>query len=145
MYDIFSVAKAFLSIAPVSYRKLQALCYYAQAWHLALFNRRLISESFFAGVNGAIAFELMEKYQKYGFELIPQYKETDLPGELTSYIKEVYRAYGHLDELQLEKLTHNEKPWLEARKNIKPWESIGKKISERTMKKYYRDILNAIE
>lgn len=145
MYDIFLVANAFLSIASVSYRKLQALCYYAQAWYLALYSSRLVSEYFFAGVNGAVSFELLEKYQKYGTELIPQYTGADLPEELTAYVQDVYRAYGHLDEYHFEKLIHTEKPWLDARGKCQPWESIGKKISERTMKKYYRGILKTVE
>jgi hypothetical protein len=43
---VFDVAKGFLTIHSMDHKKLQKLCYYAYAWHLGLYNRRLFNERF---------------------------------------------------------------------------------------------------
>lgn len=48
MYSIFDISKYFLSnVTNVTPKKLQKLCYYAEAWSHALFNRSIINDSHF--------------------------------------------------------------------------------------------------
>jgi len=41
-YDINTVANWFLNKYSMSHKKLQKLCYYAEAWHQALYNSPLL-------------------------------------------------------------------------------------------------------
>lgn len=140
--SVLDVAKAFLSIESMTHKKLQKLCYYAQAWHLALYNRRLIKEQFEAWIHGPVCPELYAEYKNYGWETIP--KEQVLPENITDEIMEfiniVYSTYGGFDGDELEALTHLELPWREARKGLEEWEPSNNIISEETMKRYYKYI-----
>lgn len=52
--SIFDIADTFLSIEPMTHKKLQKLCYYAQAWHCALENEPICSASFQAWIHGPV-------------------------------------------------------------------------------------------
>lgn len=140
--SVLDVAKAFLSIESMTHKKLQKLCYYAQAWHLALYNRRLIKEQFEAWVHGPVCPELYAEYKDYGWEAIPreQTRPENITDEIMEFINIVYSTYGHFDGDELETLTHLELPWREAREGLEEWEPSNNIISEETMKTYYKSI-----
>lgn len=139
MATIFDMAKAFLSIESMTNKKLQKLCYYSKAWHLALYGENIISEEFQAWVHGPVCPELYDKYKEYGYNKIPIINSTkDIPETFISFAKEVYDVYGDLTGDELERLTHMELPWINARGELKTWMGSQKIISEEDMKEYYR-------
>lgn len=141
-YGVLLLAKAFLSIASMSHKKLQKLCYYAKAWYLAINDRNLIADDFEAWVHGAVQPDLYQAYRGYGFNYIPLYTgEVSLPEEYISFAKEIYSVYGRYDGDQLEKINHNESPWINARGNLKPWQNCNTVISEDDIKSYYRGLM----
>jgi len=142
--DIYDLANAFLSIEAMTHKKLQKLCYYAKAWYLALNNENLIKEPFEAWVHGAVQPQLYQKYRGYGFQLIPMFNGEllKLPEEFLSFSREIYETYGEFSGDELERINHQEMPWLNARKDLKPWQSGTNIISEDDMKKYYRSLMN---
>ncbi len=140
--DVYTLARSFLCISSMTHKKLQKLCYYAKAWYLAIYDKNIIEEGFEAWVHGAVQPDLYQKYRVYGFSDIP--RETDkstIPEEFLCFAKEIYASYGHLTGDELEKINHSEYPWIEARGNCRPWENCKNKISEDTMKKFYRERL----
>lgn len=137
---IMMMAKAFLTISEMTHKKLQKLCYYAKAWHLALYGDNIINEQFQAWVHGAVQPELYQVYKNYGFEKIPKLLKKDgIPEEFLSFAQEVYDSYGHLSGDELEVINHKEFPWINARKGYEPWEHCENVISEASMIKYYRN------
>ncbi len=142
--DIFDLANAFLSIEAMTHKKLQKLCYYAKAWYLAINDENLVNESFEAWVHGAVQPALYQKYRAYGFQLIPMFNEnrSQLPEEFLSFSREIFESYGEFTGDQLEKINHQELPWLNARQGLKPWQSGNVIISEEDMKKYYRSLMD---
>ncbi|MFM6174756.1 MAG: Panacea domain-containing protein [Sphaerospermopsis kisseleviana] len=71
----FEVAKYFIRLAHetgsfISNLKLQKLVYYAQAWHLALFEQPLFNEDFEAWIHGPVVPELYHYYKKFGWRNI---------------------------------------------------------------------------
>ena len=139
--QIFDLARAFLSIQSMSNKKLQKLCYYAQAWHLALEDEPLINDCVFeAWVHGPVCPELYWQYREYGYDNIPVYEGNinNVSEEIKDFAKEVFDAYGELSGNELEVLSHSEAPWQNARGTLKPWERCNEKISEDDMKNYYR-------
>lgn len=141
--DIFDLANSFLSIEPMTHKKLQKLCYYAKAWYLAINDENLINEPFEAWVHGAVQPALYQKYSAYGFQLIPMYyaDTLKLPEEFINFSREIFQSYGEFSGDELEKINHRETPWLNARKGLKPWQCGNIVISEDDMKKYYRDLM----
>jgi uncharacterized phage-associated protein len=142
--DIYDLANAFLSIEPMTHKKLQKLCYYAKAWYLAINNENIITEPFEAWVHGAVQPALFQKYRAYGFQLIPMFwpEKGLVPEEFTSFAREIYESYGEYDGDELEKINHQEVPWINARKGLKPWQSGDRVISEDDMKTYYRGLMD---
>ena len=141
--DIFDLAHAFLQISSMTHKKLQKLCYYAKAWHLAIYDTNIISEPFEAWVHGAVQPTLYQEYKVYGFGYIPiieEYAES-IPESFTSFAKEIYESYGDLSGDELEKLNHAEYPWINARKGLKAWQGSNNIIDENDMKKYYRSLM----
>lgn len=137
--DIYALAKAFLHIAPMTNKKLQKLCYYAKAWYLALYDENLISEQFQAWVHGAVQPALYQKYKAYGFDYIPKNENiSGVPEHFLSFAQEIYDSYGSFSGDQLERLNHQELPWINARGECNPWENCSNEISENDMKVYYR-------
>ena len=57
-------------------------------------------------------------------------------------LDEVWRVYGKYDADYLESLTHNEKPWQEAREHLSPKENSNITISLDSMKSYYSSLIN---
>ena len=58
MSDIRKVAQYFLSKESMSHKKLQKLCYYAQAWYLANYGKPLMPNRFEAWVHGPVSPDL---------------------------------------------------------------------------------------
>ena len=72
MVSVFDVASWFLSKEKMTHKKLQKLCYYAQAWSYAICPEPISDAKFEAWVHGPVCHELYNKYKSYGFDYIPQ-------------------------------------------------------------------------
>lgn len=142
MATIYEVANYFLSLDDMTHKKLQKLCYYAQAWFLALYDEPLVDNDFQAWVHGPVCPELYTKYKKYKYNYIPrsEYREHTLDNEITDHLDSVYSTYGEFSGDQLEILTHVEPPWIEARKNFEEWQPSNEPINLNIMKSYYWSI-----
>jgi len=139
MTTIQNLANAFLSIEPMTNKKLQKLCYYAKAWHLALYDENIVEEHFEAWIHGPVCRELYDKYKEHGKDIISEEIDSvDTSNDLMVFVQQIFDAYGHLSGDELEIITHREKPWIEARGDSEPLQSCKAIISEDTMKTYYK-------
>ena len=140
------VADWFLSRQSMEHKKLQKLCYYAQAWHCALEGKPLFNERIEAWVHGPVIPALYQKYKGYGWQAIPQvsgFDEGCLPSDTLEVLHAVYDTYGGLTGMQLENLTHSEAPWRKARGELYPKSPMAlctEAISEQDMREYYQKI-----
>ncbi len=138
--NIFELANIFLSIEPMTNKKLQKLCYYAQAWHLALNNEPLVDTRFEAWIHGPVCPELYHQYKRYGSGTIPG---TNIQANLHNdqytlkFINSIYDIYGNMSGDDLEFLTHKEDPWMNAREGLEDWESSHNIIHNNDMREYY--------
>lgn len=142
MLTILEIADYFLSREEMTNKKLQKLCYYAQAWYLALYNRPLINTNFEAWVHGPVSRILYSKYKNFKANPIPQNIEyTPSFGEdILNHLETVFNTYGSFNGDQLEILTHSEEPWINARQGYEEWEPCNVEISQDIMKNYYWSI-----
>ena len=141
MTDIFKVADWFLHKKSFTHKQLQKICYYAQAWHLALLGRPLFEDEIQAWIHGPVSPVLYHLYSSYGWQKIDRLKGTSptFEKDTLEVLNAVYRTYSKFSGEQLESLTHSESPWQESRGNLKPYESCENVISFQSMKKYYTE------
>lgn len=143
--DLKKIVEWFLSKKPMSPKKLQKLLYYAQAWTVTLTNEkdeknknRLFNERFEAWVHGPVIPEVYQKYKKHGYSNILFEGETpELDEEITDILEQVMEVYGNYNGNELENITHQESPWINARKGFSPLEICNKEISVDDMFDYY--------
>lgn len=129
----------------ITHLKLQKLCYYAQAWHLAFENRPLMKDTEFqAWVHGPVNADLYNLYKGYQWQSIDpviEFDRSNFSDENLELLEEVWRTYGKYDGRYLEELTHQEEPWIEAREGFTPSERCEVVISDDTMKRFYSNFL----
>ena len=110
------------SAEPISNLKLQKLLYYVQGWSLALHDREAFRERIEAWVHGPVVPAAFYEYRHFGWNPI---KLDDPSPSLLSkaerdHVDEVMSVYKQFSASQLESLSHDESPWIEARKGIDP-------------------------
>jgi uncharacterized phage-associated protein len=132
--------------SPITNLKLHRLVYYAQAWHLAILKRELISENFEAWVNGPIIPVLFKQYLHFGWK--PIIREDLKEGisdvllktfgpDTQQLLEDVIYEYFGIDTYELEKLVTNEDPWLLTRGGIPEDQPSNKIIEKEIMRNYY--------
>lgn len=121
--------------------KLQKLLFYAQAWYLVLQNKPLFSEDFQAWVHGPA---LPSQYQRFKkFEWRPITEEITPPTlveNIRSHFIEIVDVFGVETASALELMTHNEAPWLTARKGIPADQPSKAIISKESMQAFYSSL-----
>ena len=133
--------------------KLQKLLFYVQAWHLALGAGVLFVGGFQAWVHGPANREDYDRFKDthlmfspLGFRDIRQsFKDENLSEGARKHIDEVLEAYGEFSGVQLEKMTHDELPWIEARGSLLSHERCEAVIKESTMESFYKRLLDEVE
>ena len=126
--------------------KAQKLLYYAQAWFLALYDERLINDNFEAWAHGPVIRNMYYGLNEFGYSPVPSdanylLDAVEIKDErANNLLPQIEEIYGVYDAKYLEELTHQETPWIEARKGYAPEERCTKLISNDTMKNYYREL-----
>lgn len=140
MVEVQDVANWFLSHAPMTHKKLQKLCYYAQAWYCALYDKGpLFRNEIQAWVHGPVIASLYPAYADYRWNEIPKvsFDESKFSDDVLDVLRSVYHTYSQFSGDQLESLTHAEDPWQIARGDLKPWETCTAEITPQSMRDYY--------
>lgn len=141
-YSIFQIANWFLQKSPMTQKKLQKLCYYAQAWFYALKGIRLADSDFQAWVHGPISPILYERFKPFGFDTIKLKHGcvVSIDEEDKTLLEDVWETYGNYSGNALEALAHYEEPWIQARIGYASNERCCIVISPDSMKSYYQSI-----
>ena len=118
--------------------KVQKLLYYVQGWHLGIYGTPVFEQEFQAWVHGPVQKEVYDEYKDYkGTPIIKSIAKPQLDQSLVNHIEEVLECYGGMGALELEHLTHKERPWLEARDDLNEDQPSQNIISTNTMKEYF--------
>jgi uncharacterized phage-associated protein len=125
--------------------KLQKLLYYAQGWHLALFQgRRLFNAKFQAWIHGPVLPQIWHKYKDFGYKpIIQNVEKPDFPEDTEKFLREIAKVFFPLDAYQLELATHRELPWQKARKGLPPDAKSTNPISEVDMLTHLAQVANS--
>ncbi|MEI9918540.1 MAG: Panacea domain-containing protein [Bacteroidota bacterium] len=135
----------------MSHLKLQKLLFYVQAYHLAYFEKPLIEDDFQAWAHGPVSRKVYNSlkdntrlYDQVSYvrgpkeEHVKKIVRKTLTDDQKNLVDEVVEMFSDLTGLQLENLTHNEKPWIKARKGVAAGERSDNVISKDSIRKFYR-------
>jgi uncharacterized phage-associated protein len=120
MPSSIDVAKFFLAQANedagdlVSNLKLQKLVYYAQGFHLAVFDRPLFDDPIEAWTHGPVVPDVYHHYKHHGSGSIPfptDFNPDVFGQEQIELLNEVQQIYGQYSAWRLREMTHEEAPW----------------------------------
>ena len=120
MLTSVDVAEYFLAQADqeagdlISNLKLQKLAYYAQGFHLALYNAPLFHEPIEAWTHGPVVSDLYHRYKPVNGNALPPPDNLDYAKytpQVRELLDEVYNTYGQFSAWKLRNLTHEESPW----------------------------------
>lgn len=142
MASASNVAKYFLTLSEpdvgdsVSNLKLQKLVYYAQGFHLALYDKPLFDDPIVAWEHGPVVESLYHTYKDNGSLGITV--PTDFDGSVLSesereLLDEVWDVYGQYSAWRLREMTHEEPPWKQTLRSGT--------ISHDSMRRYFKTLL----
>jgi uncharacterized phage-associated protein len=141
--NVHDVAAYILSRrSPITAMKLQKLVYYSQAWSLVWHETPLFDEQIEAWANGPVVRELYDVHR--GMFKVHGWPGGDANRLSRSERKTVDRVldfYGRMPSQQLSNLTHQERPWRQARKGMGSDERGNRVISLASMDEYYSSLI----
>lgn len=139
MYSIYQIAKWFLSKkSDMSSKKLQKLCWYAYSWYIALNSEPKDSEleklidvpGAEAWVHGPVFRDLYTDFRYNDYAKTKKSSIENLDGETLNFLERIWNVYGSFSGEQLEEMTHNETPWMNARIGLNKFESSNNLIND---------------
>ena len=140
--NVETIANYFLSEESMTPKKLQKICYYAYSWYLTLFDDYLFDDGKFqAWVHGPVNVLLYDKYKRYGWRNIPMAVKPNLDHQLSEFLDMILNTYKEFDGNQMENMTHNETPWIEARWGLAPEQPSNNVINDITIKNFYYKLM----
>lgn len=144
-YRALDVAKWFLlrvdreAGEAMTHLKLQKLVYYAQAWFLANHNKPLFDEEIQAWPHGPVCIAVWHEYKGAGWDALSAPKKAPVfKKAIESFLQKVWITYGEDNAKSLERQTHAEDPWKDARGSLAPEARCTVEITKRSMRDYYR-------
>lgn len=127
---------------PMTAMKLQKLVYYAQAWHLVWERVPLFRETVEAWAQGPVVRELYREHR--GRFTIQSWRHGN-PERLTrsqaAVVDSVLDYYGDKSADWLSSVTHEERPWKDARRNLSEGAPGQREITHAAMIEYYGGLI----
>ncbi len=123
---------------------LQKILYYAQGFYRVFFGKFLFEDNCQAWVHGPVYIKIYEKYKEFKSANIPIYMDYDIedmiPDEEKEILDIVIKYFGYYNGKALEKMSHFETPWINARKGFLPTETSSNIINKKDIKEYFEKV-----
>ena len=127
----------------MSHLKLQRLLFYCDAYHLAYFDKELITDKFEAWVHGPVVPSQFNRFNNIDFFQNIKVKDCEnikLKSKTEQLLNEVVGIYNKCTDGHLELLVKREDPWKKTRGDIPEFKKCQKEIKLDLMKQYYINI-----
>lgn len=141
------IAYIFEKLEEVSPLVLQKLLYFIQGVYSALYGKALFQEECRAWVHSPVYPEVYDLFSDFKYNPIDDARFVMLDGAADALTKEekdvvdlVVNTFGMYGGKMLEKITHNEDPWKEARKGYGDNVPSSELLSKERIMKYYVEI-----
>lgn len=149
---LLTISYIFKRAEEVTPLALQKMLYFIQGIHMVLFDKELFGEDCEAWAHGPVFRDVYEVFKSFKYNPIDdtrfamfQNRFNELTVEEKKVIDLVVESFGMYSGKVLERITHGERPWLEARANCLPGESSDEVISKDTIKVYFSDVARKYE
>jgi uncharacterized phage-associated protein len=125
----------------LTHLKLQKLMYYAQAWSITAREEALFDEDFQAWVHGPVLPSQYNRFRGYGWKPIDlDILRPDFESGLREHLDEIVNVFGIESAVALERMTHQETPWIRARGDLPAHAACNRVIQKDWMKDYYSSL-----
>jgi len=120
--------------------QLQKLLYYAQGWSLALRGKPLFGEPVLAWKHGPVVREVFNLF-KYWKDLPIRAAEVPvsigLDPDEERHVEYVWSFYSGYSASALRKMTHDERPWVDARGDVPEGDPSDEEITQESMRAFF--------
>lgn len=125
---------------------LQKILYYAQGFYKAFFGKFLFEDDCQAWIHGPVYVNIYEKYKEFKsaniFIDVDYDIEDIIEDEKREILDAIIKYFGYYNGKALEKMSHFETPWINARKGLLPIENSNNIISKNDIKEYFEKVKN---
>lgn len=131
-------------VAPLA---LQKMLYFVQGFYMVRFDKPLFEEDCIAWVHGPVYKPVYDMFKNFKYNpiednrfLMLKNRFQEMTGEEKEVIDLVVETFGMYSGTALERITHREKPWKDAREGYLPTEHSYKVISKESIKEYFQSV-----
>lgn len=122
----------------ITHLKIQKLLYYSQAWSQLLLEADLFEEEMEAWAHGPVVRAVYNEFRDAGWEPLSVSRAlVDFDTEVTDVLSQVLETYGESSAKTLEHMTHQDKPWIEARGHLSPEARCNTIICKSALKTFF--------
>ena len=138
IYEASLIAKWIINKIHPEPLKLQKLLYLAQGYSYAFYDRPLFIDDMEGWVHGPVVPAVYRCYSDYKYNPIDiTYEEVILDDEAEEVLNYVIDNFSKFDAKYLEKMTHNQEPWIFSREGLDPDERSDKTINKQDIANYF--------
>lgn len=122
--------------------KLQKLLYFAQGHYMQEHDGKpLFEDDFQAWAHGPVVPNVYDEYKEYSWFNLPKQRDVkEIISTEEKFLDKLLDYYGSENGKQLEIISHDEKPWIDARGNLNPYAPSKNQISKDSIREYYMTI-----
>lgn len=138
VYDALTIAKWIINKIHPEPLKLQKLLYLAQGYSYAFYDRPLFNDEIEGWVHGPVVRDVYNLFKSYQYNSIDiTYEIDELDSEAEDVLNYVINNFAKYDAKYLEKLSHEQEPWLLSREGLDPDERSDKTMSKESIANYF--------
>ena len=138
IYDALTIAKWIINKIHPEPLKLQKLLYLAQGYSYAFYDRPLFKDDLEGWVHWTVVRNVYDIFKNYQYNSIDtNFEVEELDDEAKDIINYVIKNFGKYDAKYLEKISHEQEPWILSRRGLDPDERSDKTISKESIANYF--------
>ena len=144
---LLTISYIFKTAEEVTPLALQKMLYFIQGIYMVLFNVELFSEDCEAWAHGPVFRDVYDVFKNFKYNPIDdtrfamfQNRFNELSDNVKQVINLVVESFGMYSGKTLERITHGEAPWKDARANCLPDEPSNEVISKESIKQYFSEV-----
>lgn len=138
IYDALTIAKWIINKIHPEPLKLQKMLYLAQGYSYAFHDRPLFNDEIEGWVHGPVVRVVYNMFKSFQHNCINiSYEIGELDSEAESVLNYVIDNFSKYDAKYLEKISHEQEPWILSRAGLDPDERSDKTISKESISNYF--------
>lgn len=138
IYDALTIAKWIINEIHPEPLKLQKLLYLAQGYSYAFYDRPLFEDELEGWVHGPVVRSIYDLFKSYQYNFIDtDFEIEDIDKEAKEVLQYVIDNFAKYDAKYLEKISHEQEPWILSRQGLDPDERSDKTITKESIANYF--------